>query len=279
MDPDQVRQVLLNLLRNALAAAGKGGRVRTCFEPRGRPGPDPRLGLGGSIAPPTCRASSSRSSPSARAAPAWGCPRSHSIVRAHGGQIQVSSSPGEGTEFVVGFAAPAREVGDACKILVVDDEPAMREYLEVLLARSGYEVLTAPRRGRRPARCSARGQVDLVISDMKLGKDSGLEVLKHARAPASRPRRSSSSPPTARPPRRWRRCAQGAYDYICKPFDNEELKLLVQKALEKRTLRQENQQLWRSLSEHSLSMVGRSAAMESVRALVREGGGRAAPRC
>src|SRR6185369_457148 len=63
---------------------------------------------------------------------------------------------------------------------------------------------------------------------------------------------------------------QGAYDYICKPFDNEELKLLVQKALEKRTLRQENQQLWASLSEHSLSMVGRSAAMESVRGLVRK---------
>ena len=37
----------------------------------------------------------------------------HSIVRAHGGQIQVSSSPGEGTEFVVGFAAPGGEVRQA----------------------------------------------------------------------------------------------------------------------------------------------------------------------
>jgi DNA-binding NtrC family response regulator len=63
---------------------------------------------------------------------------------------------------------------------------------------------------------------------------------------------------------------QGAYDYICKPFDNEELKLLVQKALEKRALREENQQLLESLSERSLSMVGRSAAMEGVRALVRK---------
>jgi two-component system response regulator PilR (NtrC family) len=63
---------------------------------------------------------------------------------------------------------------------------------------------------------------------------------------------------------------QGAYDYICKPFDNEELKLLVQKALEKRSLWEENQQLWHSLSERSLSMVGQSPAMESVRALVRK---------
>jgi len=154
------------------------------------------------------------------------------------------------------------------KILVVDDEPSMRQYLEVLLVRSGYEVLTAP--GVPQAReALGTGQVDLVVSDMRLGKESGLEVLKHARARESAPEviliTAYGTPASAVEAMR-----QGAYDYICKPFDNEELKLLVQKALEKRTLRQENQQLWASLSEHSLSMVGRSAAMESVRGLVRK---------
>ncbi len=154
------------------------------------------------------------------------------------------------------------------KILVVDDEPSMRQYLEVLLSRSGYEVLTAP--GVPEARrILDTGQVDLVVSDMRLGKDSGLEVLKHARSRDSAPEviliTAYGTPASAVEAMR-----QGAYDYICKPFDNEELKLLVQKALEKRNLRQENQQLWQSLSEHSLSMVGRSAAMESVRALVRK---------
>jgi len=154
------------------------------------------------------------------------------------------------------------------KILVVDDEQSMRQYLEVLLSRSGYEVLTAP--GVAQAReVLGTGQVDLVVSDMRLGRDSGLEVLKHARSRESPPEviliTAYGTPAAAVEAMR-----QGAYDYICKPFDNEELKLLVQKALEKRNLRQENQQLWQSLSEHSLSMVGKSPAMESVRALVRK---------
>ena len=154
------------------------------------------------------------------------------------------------------------------KILVVDDEPSMRQYLEVLLARSGYEVLTAP--GVAQAReVLGTGQVDLVVSDMRLGKESGLEVLKSARGMNSPPEviliTAYGTPAAAVEAMR-----QGAYDYICKPFDNEELKLLVQKALEKRSLREENQQLWTSLSERSLSMVGQSPAMESVRALVRK---------
>jgi two-component system response regulator PilR (NtrC family) len=154
------------------------------------------------------------------------------------------------------------------KILVVDDEPSMREYLEVLLTRSGYEVLTAS--GVPQSReMLGTGQVDLVVSDMRLGKESGLEVLKHARTRESPPEviliTAYGTPASAVEAMR-----QGAYDYICKPFDNEELKLLVQKALEKRNLRQENQQLWQSLSEHSLSMVGRSAGMETIRALVRK---------
>jgi len=154
------------------------------------------------------------------------------------------------------------------KILVVDDEPSMRQYLEVLLVRSGYEVATAA--GAAPAReALGAGGVDLVVSDMRLGKESGLEVLKAARGLSSPPEviliTAYGTPAAAVEAMR-----QGAYDYICKPFDNEELKLLVQKALEKRSLREENQQLWTSLSERSLSMVGQSTAMEAVRALVRK---------
>jgi two-component system, NtrC family, response regulator PilR len=154
------------------------------------------------------------------------------------------------------------------KILVVDDEPSVRQYLEVLLSRSGYTLATAP--GVAEARESLKGgDIDLVVSDMRLGKGSGLEVLKAARGLVSSPEviliTAYGTPAAAVEAMR-----QGAYDYICKPFDNEELKLLVQKALEKRALREENQQLLESLSERSLSMVGRSAAMEGVRALVRK---------
>ena len=105
------------------------------------------------------------------------------------------------------------------------------------------------------------GGVDLVISDMKLGGGSGLNVLKAARALAAPPEviliTAFGTPAAAVEAMR-----AGAYDYICKPFDNEELKLLVQKALEKRGLREENRQLRRSLSGMRGLWVGESPAMQ-----------------
>ena len=110
VDPDQVRQVLLNLLRNALAAAGKGGRVRTFFSRM-----DGQVWIhvwdsGGSIATADLPHIFEPFFSKRPGGTGLGLSTVHSIVRAHGGQIQVSSSPGEGTEFVVGFAAPATEV-------------------------------------------------------------------------------------------------------------------------------------------------------------------------
>ena len=153
-------------------------------------------------------------------------------------------------------------------VLVVDDELSMRQYLEVLLSRSGYQVTTSANVSEARDTLGS-GSVDLVVSDMRLGSESGLEVLKLARALRSPPEviliTAYGTPAAAVEAMR-----RGAYDYICKPFDNEELQLLVQKALEKRTLREENQQLWQSLSEQSLSMVGTSPEMESVREMVRK---------
>jgi two-component system response regulator PilR (NtrC family) len=62
---------------------------------------------------------------------------------------------------------------------------------------------------------------------------------------------------------------EGAYDYICKPFDNEEMTLLVENALERRALREENRALRESFGGNLL-MVGSSEPMENVRALVRK---------
>ena len=110
VDPDQVRQVLLNLLRNALAAAGRGGRVRTFFS---RVDGQVRIHVwdsGGSIATADLPRIFEPFFTKRPGGTGLGLSTVHSIVRAHGGQIEVSSSPGEGTEFVVGFAAPASEV-------------------------------------------------------------------------------------------------------------------------------------------------------------------------
>ena len=153
-------------------------------------------------------------------------------------------------------------------ILVVDDELSMREFLEVLLTRAGYQVTCAD--GVKAAReVLGSATVDLVITDMKLGaSQSGMDVLRATRSLPEPPEvivitafgTAASAVEAMR---------EGAYDYIGKPFDNEELKLLVQKALEKRSLRQENV----SLREHlvpgaGMMGVGRSERMRAVWSLV-----------
>jgi two-component system, NtrC family, response regulator PilR len=156
---------------------------------------------------------------------------------------------------------------NATLVLVVDDELSMRQYLEVLLRRRGYEVTTASNVAGARAQL-AEGAVDLVISDMRLASESGLQVLRAARERASPPEviliTAYGTPAAAVEAMR-----EGAYDYICKPFDNEEMTLLVQNALEKRALREENRALRQSFAGNLL-MVGSSEAMENVRALVRK---------
>jgi two-component system, NtrC family, response regulator PilR len=155
----------------------------------------------------------------------------------------------------------------SARILIVDDEPSMRQYLEVLLRRRGYEVVTASRVGDARERLSA-GKFDLVVCDMRLGSESGLQVLRDVRARSSGTEviliTAFGTPAAAVEAMR-----EGAYDYICKPFDNEEMTLLVENALEKRALREENRALRESFGGNLL-MVGTSEAMENVRALVRK---------
>ncbi|MBL0695973.1 sigma-54 dependent transcriptional regulator [Comamonas sp. JC664] len=152
-------------------------------------------------------------------------------------------------------------------ILVVDDEPSMRDVLEILFTRAGFEVTCA---GSVKDATMALGGVpfDLVLTDMKLGSGSGMEVLRAARALKEPPEvivitafgTAASAVEAMR---------EGAYHYICKPFDNEELRLLVQKALEKKLLRQENRSLRAQLAPGAgMLAVGRSPRMEAIMGLV-----------
>ncbi len=153
------------------------------------------------------------------------------------------------------------------RILVVDDELSMRQYLEVLLRRRGYDVATANSLSDARVRLS-EGKFDLVVSDMRLGNESGLQVLREVRDHSVGTEviliTAFGTPAAAVEAMR-----EGAYDYICKPFDNEEMTLLVQNALEKRALREENRALRESFAGNLL-MVGTSEAMEHVRALIRK---------
>ncbi len=113
----------------------------------------------------------------------------------------------------------------------------------------------------------ASTRIDLAISDMRIGQESGLDVLAASRAHPSAPEviliTAYGTPAAAVEAMR-----RGAYDYICKPFDNDELVLLVQKALEKRGLVQENEELKRRCRRAGAVLRRQQPAVRSVYALI-----------
>jgi two-component system, NtrC family, response regulator PilR len=152
------------------------------------------------------------------------------------------------------------------RILVVDDELSIREYLEVLLSRSGHVVEVAESVEIARGLLASRSY-DLAISDFRIGTESGIDVLKAARALSPPPEviiiTAYGTPASAVQAMR-----QGAYDYISKPFDNDELVLLVDRALEKSRLTEENRQLRATLLPRAEYYVGTSPAMRQVWTLV-----------
>jgi two-component system, NtrC family, response regulator PilR len=152
-------------------------------------------------------------------------------------------------------------------ILVVDDELSMREFLDILLRKEGHEVSTAADAPSALGRV-AQGDLDLVITDLRLGRDSGLDVLRAVKeaAPATEVVMVTAFATTENAIQAMK---LGAYDYVLKPFKVEELRLVVEKALEHRALVAENRVLRRSAGapkEHDL--IGASAPIAEVRELV-----------
>ena len=140
----------------------------------------------------------------------------------------------------------------------------MRELLHIVLRREGYTVFLAEN-GRTALATLEREPIDLLISDIKMPDMSGVDVLRAAKQ--NDPDlvgimiTAFASTDTAVEALRL-----GAYDYLTKPFDVEELKAKVRNALERRDLRQENVLLKRALRSASAfaNMVGRSKPMEAV---------------
>ncbi len=154
-------------------------------------------------------------------------------------------------------------------ILVVDDEQSMREFLEILLAKAGHEVVVEGDVAGALARFSA-GAFDVVISDLRLGRGSGLDILRAVKA---------SSPATevvmvtafATTENAIQAMKLGAYDYVLKPFKVEELQLVVEKALEHRSLVAENRVLRHRMGERLRPpdhILGSSPEIQAVRQLV-----------
>ncbi len=153
------------------------------------------------------------------------------------------------------------------KVLVVDDDTSLREFLEMLLSRAGYQVVVAATLEQAKAALVAT-PVDVVVTDLRLGSQSGLDVVRAAQSIADRPEvivvTAFATAVSAVEAMR-----QGAYDYIGKPFDNAELLLLVERAFEKRQLAAENKRLKATIGVGGRRLfVGSSPAMAEVWAIV-----------
>jgi len=156
------------------------------------------------------------------------------------------------------------------KVLVVDDEQSLRDFLAIMLKKEGHDVVTAI--NGTDALVAVQAEIfDLVISDMKMPGVDGIGVLKAIK---------EISPETvvimvtafATAETAVEAMKLGASDYIIKPFKVDELKLVINNSLEKRYLRKENILLKREIESRVgfENFIGKSEPMQKVFALIRQ---------
>jgi two-component system response regulator PilR (NtrC family) len=149
-------------------------------------------------------------------------------------------------------------------ILVVDDEPSYRQILTLVFESEGHQIRIAAN-GREALDRLAEEPADLVVSDIRMPDMDGIEMLRNIRE--SMPdvgvifMTAHASVETTREAFKL-----GADDYIEKPFDVDEMKLIVKKALEKRELIDENRAFRRAQRERGSvkNIVGASAKMNAI---------------
>jgi DNA-binding NtrC family response regulator len=163
--------------------------------------------------------------------------------------------------------------GDVCmaggeRILIVEDEDLMRELLTKILAGENYRIYQASS-GEEALKLLQDQPLDLVLTDFRLKGINGLQLLSEVRALDPEivviVMTAYASVETAVEAMR-----KGAYDYITKPFINEEIRVMLRRALNQRYLSRENRHLKRELRERYRfeNIVGNSEAIERVYRLI-----------
>lgn len=150
-------------------------------------------------------------------------------------------------------------------ILVVDDEPNIRRIVDAVLGKEGYNVITAENGKRALDIVSTRADIDVMISDLIMPDINGVELLESAKQinPSV-----SVIMITAHGTIKSAVDAMrlGAFDYITKPFEMDELTVVVKNAFERRQLINENLDLRQQLrSRYKFdNIIGASSAMQNV---------------
>ncbi len=154
------------------------------------------------------------------------------------------------------------------RILVIDDEPDIRESLEALLTNENYQVQLASNAAEGQKRLEG-STFDLVLLDLMMPDKSGMQVLEEIRV---RDRETPIFLITAYGSIEVAVNAlkRGANDYFPKPWDNEKLLIEIDRMISKRRLEQENQELKRALKQRYSfpNIVGKSERMLKILDLV-----------
>jgi len=157
------------------------------------------------------------------------------------------------------------------RILVVDDDRGMQDVLDIMLSRAGYKVATADD-GAAALDIIGKKKFDLVITDLKMPRVDGIDLLKGIKETAPGTAvillTAFASGETALAAMR-----EGAYDYVEKNFNVEDLLAIVRDALEKREVARKENPLPLQQGDDDRyfgTMVGRSKEMQKVYALIRK---------
>ncbi|MFO7774386.1 MAG: sigma-54 dependent transcriptional regulator [Candidatus Hydrogenedentota bacterium] len=157
------------------------------------------------------------------------------------------------------------------RVLVVDDEASMRELLDIVLTRNGYDVAVLQNVEEAITRLE-KEHFDIVLTDLRMGSDrqAGMKLLSWLQD--NRPGTPAimitayGSVETA-----IEAMKLGATDYLMKPFKNEEIRLVVKRALEQRDLKRENTALRQDQARRGNlnNIIGKSPPIEKVRDMIR----------
>ena len=156
----------------------------------------------------------------------------------------------------------------AVNLLIVDDEASLRDFLSIVFEEEGWAVETAASLAEARVAIS-RKEPDVVLCDLNIPDGSGIDLLKEVKE--AKPSvafvmitayTSTKSAVEA--------LKAGAFDYIAKPFDIEELKIIVGKAVERKELEDENIHLRSALEERFTfsNIIGRSPKMQEIFSIV-----------
>lgn len=154
-------------------------------------------------------------------------------------------------------------------VLVIDDEESLRHLLRMILERSGYRVIEATNGADGVAQLDAHPEVRVVMCDIRMPSMDGLAFLE---AVAERDLRVVMMSAYGTTDTAMECLRRGACDYITKPFRIDEIRICLERIIEREQLLDENRTLRQQIqSSHTLAgFIGRSPAAQEVMAVVRK---------